>query len=351
MTTIEELIETARKNEEIARRLFDIEVQVLNLSHCKDFVEQLLEKVQSGFNIDYVWLTLTDSPGNDFIRQALASIEADRVRIIPTLDFLQATQSAREPVLVNQGVGRFRILTPKPVFEQLGSIAVLPLMMNNSLIGSLNLGACDCERYSPEKDRYFLTQLAVKVSLSLASVSAREQINFLATRDPLTRLRNRREMEESLERELSRIRRHPCPLAVVFIDCDDFKPVNDTFGHDCGDAYLKHVACHLAEMIRLSDSAFRFAGDEFVLLLPNQNTEGASVIAQRIREQLLASPLNYHGVKVPVSISFGVACTEQLTEHSARALLKYADQKLYEMKRLKPVRSRDKPLVSAPSTS
>ncbi len=351
MSSIDDLIETARRNEDIARRLFDIEVQVLNLSHCKDFVEQLLDKVKSGFNIDYVWLTLTDSSANDFLRQALASVEMMQVRVVPTLDFLQATQSTRTPVLVNRGLARYRILTPKEIYEQIQSMAVLPLVMNNSIIGSLKLGAGCGERYNPDKDSFFLAQLAVKVSLSLTSVAAREQINFLATRDPLTRLRNRREMEDSIERELSRIRRHPMPLALVFIDCDDFKPVNDTFGHDCGDAYLKHVAGYLSDMIRLSDSAFRFAGDEFVLLLPNQNAEGAAVIAQRIRDQLLESPLDYQGIKVPVSISFGVACTEQLSELSSKNLLKLADQKLYEMKKLKPARSRGRRPVSAQSIS
>src|SRR5690606_39977523 len=111
----------------------------------------------------------------------------------------------------------------------------------------------------------------------------------------LTHPRNRGELDETVEQELSRSRRHQSPLALMFIDCNDFKRVNDTYGHDCGDCYLKRVADGLTALIRRSDTAFRFAGDEFVLLLSNQNLAGAEVMAARIREELAQQPLQYQG--------------------------------------------------------
>ncbi len=342
MQTVEELIERARKNEDIARRLFDIEVQIMNIGHCRDFFDQLLSLVADKFNIEHVWVSLTDSPVNDHILRSIRGDRGDKkpaaLHIMATMDFLQATQSSRDPILVNSGFNKYRYLAPSEIYPKIGSMAILPLVVDGKIIGSLNLADSSADRYEPSKDSFFLKQLAVKASISLAGVSIREKISFLATRDPLTLLRNRREMEESLERELSRSRRHHDPLALVFIDCDDFKLVNDTYGHDCGDMYLKYVANKLIEMTRKGDMVFRFAGDEFVLILPNQNTSDAELIAGRIKDHLAHTPMAYKGLQVPISISYGSISTDQLVEPTCKTLLKAADEKLYEMKKLKPPR-------------
>lgn len=342
MPTVEQLIERVRQNEDIARRLFEIEVQIMNIGHCSDFFDQLLSLVAEKFTIEHVWVSLTDSLVNDHILRTIGGDKKEdknpALHVLGTMDFLQATQSSREPVLVNKGFNRYRCLIPKPIYAELGSMAVLPLVVDGKIIGSLNLGASSAERYDPSKDSFFLKQLAVKASISLAGVSIREKISFLATRDPLTLLRNRRELEESLERELSRSRRHHDPLALVFIDCDDFKLVNDTYGHDCGDMYLKFVSDKLIDLTRKGDMVFRFAGDEFVLLLPNQSTSDAEMIAGRIRELLSETPMIYKGLQVCVSISYGAISTDQLVEPTYKTLLKAADEKLYDMKKHKPPR-------------
>jgi diguanylate cyclase (GGDEF)-like protein len=244
-------------------------------------------------------------------------------------------------VLINQDMSRFHALLPLELKQQnikLESIAILPVVVDGKVVGALMLGSQSKERYNPKKDSFFLKQLAVKVSISLAGVWARERISFLATRDPLTLLRNRRELEECLDQELSRHARQREHLAVMFIDCDDFKIVNDTYGHDCGDSYLKHVAHHLNELTRKSDLAFRFAGDEFVVLLPNQRQNGADIIAGRIREHLLKTPLKVDDKTIPVVISYGVISTESMERVDAKTMLKLADERLYEMKRKKPTR-------------
>lgn len=267
-------------------------------------------------------------------------MEADQDgRNLPTRcsapDYHSLTQCRRDPILANERLAQYWPLVPPMVRQELGSLAILPLVREGKLLGSLNLGSVSPERYQPDKESFFLRQLAVKASLCLASVSAQEQVHFLATRDSLTRLRNRREMEETLGQELSRAQRHSLPLSIVFFDCDDFKQVNDTHGHDCGDYYLRHVADRLGELIRRSDSLFRFAGDEFILLLPNQSRQGADVIAARAREELWGNPLRYQTVSVPVCLSYGVAATDDLREWTVQEILKIADQRLYEMKGLK----------------
>jgi len=357
MPSVDELIATARKNEVIAHNLFDIEVAIMNITHCAEFFSTLTTLVKDKFEIDYVWPVLTQSPSNAHLIESLLATESTQIpfRTLSMIDFLQITQSVREPILVNRELKRYRNFIPKGLaiqegkkdsetlsHENLGSIAILPIVVDGKVLGSLVLGSLTKERYDPKKDSFFLKQLSVKVSFSLAGVWARERISFLATRDPLTLLRNRRELEESLEQELSRHARQREHLAVMFIDCDDFKIVNDTYGHDCGDSYLKHVAHHLDELTRKSDLAFRFAGDEFVVLLPNQKQEGADIIASRIREHLLNTPLKIEDKTIPVIISYGVISTEKLKQADAKIMLKLADERLYEMKKLKPLK-RNKP--------
>lgn len=338
MSDLDQLISNARINEAIARNLFEIETEIMNITRCSDFFEQLLIMVREKFSIEHAWIAVADIPANAHFIESLESIDAaDSVyKKVAMIDFLQITQSTKQPLLKNERMPQLRAMIPKPVLPLLQSLAILPLILEKKVVGALVLGSPDKERYSPEKDHFFLQQLAVKVSLSLIGVWARERVSFLATRDPLTHLRNRRELEESLDQELSRHQRQREHLALMFIDCDDFKLVNDTYGHEMGDVYLKHVANLLMEMTRKSDLVFRFAGDEFVILLPHQKQEGAEIIAGRIKEQLEATPLNADGQEVPVKLSYGVVSTEAIKSFDSKALLKASDQKLYEMKALKP---------------
>jgi diguanylate cyclase (GGDEF)-like protein len=348
MTSVDDLVATARRNEVIARNLFDIEVAIMNITRCSEFFRKLVSLVQEKFEIEHVWAVLTEIPSNSQLIDALKHADTKNpdlppviLRTVGMVDFLSATQSVREPILVSRDIKKFNALIPIEVKRNaepngVRSMAVLPIIVDNKVVGALMLGSNSAERYSPKKDSFFLRQLAVKVSFSLAGVWARERISFLATRDPLTLLRNRRELEETLDQELSRHARQKEDLAVMFIDCDDFKIVNDTYGHDCGDSYLKHVAHHLNELTRKSDLAFRFAGDEFVVLLPHQRQEGADIIAGRIREHLLNTPLRVEDKVIPVVISYGVISTESLDRVDSKTMLKLADDRLYEMKRNKP---------------
>lgn len=346
MTDIHQLISNAKANEQIARNLFDIEVEIMNITRCSDFFHSLVAMVREKFAIEYVWLAMADIPANAHFLESLDEIESDECLFtrVPMIDFLQSTKSSRVPILKNADLRQLRGMLPKSIKAVLGSVAVLPLIIEKKVVGALMLGSADTQRYSPDKDHFFLQQLAVKVSLSLVGVWARERVGFLATRDPLTHLRNRRELEETLDQELSRHRRQRAHMALMFIDCDDFKLVNDTFGHEVGDLYLKHVAEQLQDMTRKSDMVFRFAGDEFVVLLPMQQQEGAEVIAARIKELMDERPLFFEDHQLDVHFSYGVVSTEITQSFDGKTLLRAADEKLYKMKAKKPKRTRTEKL-------
>jgi len=337
---IDELLVTLRHNEQIVRKLFDIEGSILGTTRFRDLFENLLAQIEQQFAIPHVWLTLVHDA-------ALTSLIADlqqspqtrnHLVIVDERTFAALSGSADTPLLVNNNIDRYSPLVPPAFRGSLGSLAIAPLRFEGRIIGSFNQGDADAARFSPDKDTFFLRQLAVKVSICLANVTAHEQLRVLATRDPLTHLPNRRELEQILHREYERARRLQQPLSVIFLDCDDFKQVNDRYGHDAGDAYLHHVARELSSAIRASDCAFRFAGDEFVLVLPGQNEAEARLMGERLRKRMAASPLVYGGEHIPVTISFGAACSREDGAGDGQALLRLADARLYEDKRGKPSR-------------
>ena len=184
-------------------------------------------------------------------------------------------------------------------------------------------------------DTVLLERLAIKVSLCLSNVTAHEKLKQAAARDPLTGLLNRRVMDAVLRREFKRAERYKAPLSLIFFDLDDFKTINDKYGHDTGDMLLKHFGDHLLKASRENDVVTRFAGDEFVVLLPSTDSNDALKLAERLKKQLLENPLQVENITIPVSVSFGIASSGDPEIENADSLLKNADKKLLEAKKTK----------------
>src|SRR6218665_711167 len=128
-----------------------------------------------------------------------------------------------------------------------------------------------------------------------------------ATLDGLTGIFNRRHFLNLVEREWSLARRYDTACALVLIDVDHFKRVNDCFGHRCGDTLLQRIAEASTETLRQADVLARFGGEEFILFLPHTDPLGALDVAERIRERVLALDFSWNNHSVPVSVSLGVA--------------------------------------------
>jgi diguanylate cyclase (GGDEF)-like protein len=161
---------------------------------------------------------------------------------------------------------------------------------------------------------------------------ALQDLQEQAITDSLTGLVNRRYLREYLPRELIRAARSNAPLAVVMVDLDYFKRVNDTFGHDAGDLVLRELGALLRSQVRASDVACRFGGEEFALVLPESSVEGARQKAEAIRAAVKNLEIKYGGQPIgQLSASFGVAA---FPEHArdADALMRTADEALYQAK-------------------
>ncbi len=216
----------------------------------------------------------------------------------------------------------------------------VPMVAQGNTIGILHLefASTAVDRYqSPaESLRDSRQRLAVSaassVALSLASLQLRETLREQSIRDPLTRLFNRRFLEESLARELQLAGRKRQSIAVLFLDLDHFKRFNDTFGHDAGDMVLQSLADLFRNFFRTSDICCRYGGEEFAIILPESTSQDAAIRADALRSEVRGLCLHYK--KQPLgqlTVSVGVAA---FPEHGSTAeeLLKIADQCLYESK-------------------
>ncbi|MHA7924048.1 MAG: GGDEF domain-containing protein [Marinobacter sp.] len=155
------------------------------------------------------------------------------------------------------------------------------------------------------------------------------ELEEMATRDPLTGLFNRREMSRVLEEELDRARRYQRPMAVLWVDFDHFKDVNDTFGHAAGDSVLRSISRLLLGSVRSVDAIGRFGGEEFVIVLPEMDLEEARDTAERLRCKVAEKPQPLgNGQEVPLTISVGVAVYPDHGQ-TASTLCAAADKAMY----------------------
>lgn len=152
-----------------------------------------------------------------------------------------------------------------------------------------------------------------------------------AHEDALTGLRNRAALEERLVDERNRFHRYRRPLSLLVLDLDHFKRINDTWGHPAGDAVLQRVADIVRATIREADVAFRFGGEEMVVLLPETMLAPAADVAERIRRAVGMALIEWGGHHIPVTLSVGVSCCPEAVDDPDR-LLKSADQALYASK-------------------
>jgi diguanylate cyclase (GGDEF)-like protein len=215
------------------------------------------------------------------------------------------------------------------------SFIAMPIREARESLGVLCVADRLDDRPFNDEDVRVLRALAEPAGLALArerALGQAETFAHAAAVDPLTGAFNRRYFQTRLEEELERSRRHTLSLTLLLLDIDNFKTINDTFGHLAGDAVIKDIADILRRSVRMFDVCARFGGEEFAIIMPGSNAESVATVAERIRERIEAyrssePPLT--DVRITVSIGIGVSSTSL----SPRELINRADQALYLAKR------------------
>lgn len=218
------------------------------------------------------------------------------------------------------------------------ALLVLPFVQRDSQFGTLILRAARAERPFSLREISFFEIVAEAAASALEKAhlvdriqQANRRLEQLAITDPLTGLYNRRYFFERLEQEFARARRYGNPLSCLILDVDNFKQLNDQWGHLTGDAVLREMARRIQQSIRRVDLPARYGGEEFVILLPQTDLSGAMVEAERIRQTIGGTPFPELPDHTQVTVSVGIAALDD-TVNSVEDLIRQADNALYRAK-------------------
>lgn len=206
------------------------------------------------------------------------------------------------------------------------------LLLENRIAGALILYRSG-SAFSSQEQR-ILHLLSNQIAILLGNIRANEQIQNLADTDDLTGIWNKRAFRRQLPSEIERARTYSVPVSLILFDVDDFKGINDRFGHVMGDVLLSELCGTVRETLRPPDVFARFGGDEFAVILPHTDLLGARSVAERmtkrVRELLIGNP---EDGAIRCTISIGIA-TLDVVDKGPAELVARADQRLYEAKRL-----------------
>lgn len=186
-------------------------------------------------------------------------------------------------------------------------------------------------RFSDDEQKSLETLLA-SLAFPLRNAQQYRQAMQMALVDPLTRVGNRAAMEKALEREHQLLQRNGKPFALLMVDIDHFKQVNDRFGHGCGDQVIAKVAKTIEQVSRSTDMTFRYGGEEFALLLSATGAAGALITAERLRRAIEKLKIRHADTAIAPTASIGVSACVDPAE-PLTALVERADRALYSAKR------------------
>jgi diguanylate cyclase (GGDEF)-like protein/putative nucleotidyltransferase with HDIG domain len=221
-----------------------------------------------------------------------------------------------------------RRIREDPRLKNIYVIFLTALITGEDRVKGLELGAND---YITKP--FYLPELMARISVGERLTRERQQMEKQAAHDSLTGLHNRRTFEERLAHEFARTQRYGHPLSILMLDIDNFKKVNDQYGHHWGDMVIKDVGKVLGERTRKSDIAARYGGEEFIVLLPEVPLDGAILAGEKLRQEIAAlkfAPEN--AAPFTATVSIGVASTSQRAFEDGSSVIKDADVALYKAK-------------------
>ena len=226
---------------------------------------------------------------------------------------------------------RFASRVDKVTHCETRTVVAMPLHSKHRVLGVIQLVNVDLDRFGKD-ELFFLQSLCDFAAIAIENARAVERIQELTITDDCTGLYNARHLAKTLDTEVYRSSRFGYEFSVLFLDLDHFKSVNDCHGHLVGSRLLQEIGDLIKAQLRMIDSAFRYGGDEFVVLLPQTGKDSALVVARRLQEALRASSFcKEEGLNLNVRASIGLATFP----HDARAaqdIIRQADEMMYMVK-------------------
>ncbi len=337
-----ELAETLVEKELLERHRKVLERVVLSYDrviHWREFVEEVLSEFHQIFPFDIFFVAFSEKHGLSlrlFYPGTPTESQRQHVETWLTHQVLRRLGQSDDAVFDIE----VRVLDPAPWKMKITNESMQLLCepvpdYRQGLAGILGVAFGVCGGVSEQEEaviRSLLAVMVIVVGSSRALANTLQELEYYALHDPLTHLYNRRHFLAMLDYELGRSRRHHHPFSLVMIDLDDFKDINDTYGHPTGDLALQEVGEILRKTVRQGDLACRLGGDEFVLLLPETASGGARTTARKLRERLRAKEIATQETSFHLTCSIGVV-TYPEDGDTSESLLAHLDLATYQAKR------------------
>lgn len=299
-------------------------------------LQTIMEKMAAYFQPDTWSLLMVDEDKEELyfaiaVGDAADNLKAVRLKVGEGIAGWVAKHG--EPLLVPDVYNdpRFAKRIDEMTKWQTHSIICIPLASRHRVLGVIQLINVDMKGFG-DNEMLLLQALADYAAIAIDNARAVEKIQELTITDDCTGLYNARHLYKTLESEVYRSARFSYEFSVLFLDLDHFKSVNDTHGHLVGSRLLAEIGYMIKSHLRLIDYAFRYGGDEFVVLLPQTGKESAMVVARRLRDVFRNSRfLKEQGLNINVRVSMGVA-TYPEDAKSAHEIIRQADEMMYSVK-------------------
>ena len=237
--------------------------------------------------------------------------------------------AGKKSIISNLGQNdpRFKVFDPNQK-SSINSLLCVPLIAKGESIGVINITNKRGDQLFNKQDLEFLEALANQAAIAIDNAKLYE----LATKDGLTKLFTHRHFFTLLDTELKRTARYNHVMSVLMMDIDNFKSINDTYGHQVGDKILREVAKVISTTVRKIDMPARYGGEEFAVLLPETSIDGAKIVAEKLRQKVSEIVIELNdSTKVSATISIGVASFPDV-DGDELALMEQADKALYQAK-------------------
>lgn len=336
-----DFMEEARKNERKLRRFQSLELKLVGLNSILELIEAILRPDSAAVHWDMVSLLLFDP---EYELQRMLKDEGIKLDEMPALMFVSSMEEMEELYSASlfPTLGGYRSSKHAKLFQHTrkkpSSVALLPLVRYGRLIGSLNIGSLDGDKFIRGVRTDFLEHFAAVVAICIENGINTERLKRQGLTDTLTAINNRRFFDQRLKEEVEAAGRSGKPLSCMLLDVDYFKRVNDSYGHQVGDLVLREVAAIIRAQLRGSDVLSRYGGEEFSALLANTGTEEAEEVAERIRrcvEERVFDVPEFDPFNITISI--GVATLKssadtKLEKNAGDKLIGQSDRVLYDAK-------------------
>lgn len=345
---LDQLLKEARRNEQTQTSFDDFALSVVAAQGPQKLFDLLLVE-QKKFRVDEIRLCLVDRHHD--VERLLTESYQDSYQGLSFIDTqtckLLISDIPDRPILGTNILSKFDWLINVDEINKYQSAALLPLKRGDEIIGIQLLLSKDATRYNKSDGTTFLQKLAAMIAISIDNCINRQRTLELGYQDGLTGAYNRRYFDERLRHEIDRCTRNKTDLVCLFIDIDFFKKINDSYGHQVGDAVLIRLVTLMREQVRSSDIVARYGGEEFAVILPDTGIQVAHEVAERMRSEVENEKLTIDGSTISTTVSIGMASLSQLKYQTKtqnqnsldnrvndldKMLLGKADEALYQAK-------------------